>query len=86
MRNIPKPLSPEDYAQQTRMRDILAAQSGPVTVFYTKRNGQEGSATGPVQFFNGKPGFDTGSVTIDSTETKGRPTTVNLHLITIVKG
>lgn len=81
MRNIPQALSPADDAVQRVRQADLSNRTGAVSVFYTKRDGSTGSATGPVQYFSGKPGFDTGSVTIDSSETKGRPTTINLHRI-----
>lgn len=79
-RHIPQPLSDDDFAVQTRNRDILVGAAGPVTVSYVKRDGSPSSSTGTVEFFNGKPGFDTGSVTI-ATDDKGNRT-VNLHRIT----
>lgn len=88
MRNEPKPLDHLDAQRQRLNLSILEramAEGRVVTLEYVKRNGNLSSATGPVQFFNGKPGFDTGSVTVDSTESKGRPTTVNLHRITVIK-
>jgi hypothetical protein len=57
----------------------LQAATGPVTVTYVKRDGKQSASTGTVGFFNGKPGMDTGSVTIE-TEDKG-PRTINLHRI-----
>lgn len=82
MRNQPKPLSPADYERQSRNLRILQGADKTVTVSYVKRNGQESSSTGTVAFFNGKPGYDTGSVTIE-TEDKG-PRTVNLHRISSI--
>jgi hypothetical protein len=66
-------------------RDMLANAEGDVTVAYNKRDGSEGSATGPVLFFNGREGMDTMSVTIDTTASKGRQTTVNLALVKVVR-
>lgn len=79
MRNEPKPLGPDDFARQTRNLNRLRAETGTVTVKYVKRDGKTSSSTGKVGFFNGKPGYDTGSVTIE-TEDKG-PRTINLHSI-----
>lgn len=81
-RNEAKPLSSDDYITQTVMhRRIMAVPTGePVRLEYTKRNGEKSSSTGPVLFFNGKPGYDTGSVTLDTPD-KGRSTTVNIHRI-----
>lgn len=81
-RNEAKPLSPSDRMVQVANHTVLASHVGDkVAVTYVKRNGEESSSTGVVEYFNGKPGYDTGSVTIDTRETKGRPTTVNLHNI-----
>jgi hypothetical protein len=78
MRNEPKPL---DRIDARRQRVNLAVLQGleTATVRYTKRNGQESASTGRVAYFNGEPGMDTGSVTIE-TEDKG-PRTINLHRI-----
>ena len=80
-RNEPLALSPEDQRVQARNLAVLqnVPAGKPVTVAYVKRNGQQSHSTGTVEFFNGKPGFDTGSVTI-ATDDKG-PRTVNLHRI-----
>ena len=86
-RNAAKPLSPSDALRQSRMADLLGGRLGEVvTLDYHKRNGEAGTGTGVIQFINGRPGMDTGAVTIDTTETKGRPTSVNLHLIDSVNG
>jgi hypothetical protein len=79
MRNEPKPLSPEDYTRQMDNRDVLVDVDGDVTIHYVKRNGEQSSSTGTVAFFNGRPGFDTGSVTI-ADPVKGNRT-INLHRI-----
>lgn len=79
MRNQPKPLSPADSAVQRVRQHDLSRREGVVTVTYQKRDGSVSSSTGRVGFFNGRPGFDTGSVTIE-TEDKG-PRTINLHRI-----
>lgn len=79
MRNEPKPLNPFDQRRQAINAKVLRAASTPVTVRYVKRNGQESASTGTVGFFNGRVGFDTYSVTIE-TDDKG-PRTINLHSI-----
>lgn len=78
-RNVAKPLSPADAAVQNVRHHDLLRRTGPVTVSYLKRDGSKSSSRGKVGFFSGQPGFDTGSVTIE-TEDKG-PRTVNLHRI-----
>ena len=82
MRNEPKPLSPEDYAVQSHALRVLRDRS-EATLHYTKRDGKTSRSSGTIQFFNGKPGFDTGSVTIEDT-VKG-PRTINLHRITFIE-
>ena len=80
MRNEPKPLSPEEYDYQRKVRDALAPiDYRDVRVKYRKRNGKESEAIGRVGFFSGKPGYDTGSVTIETID-RG-PRTINLHRI-----
>lgn len=82
MRNQPKPLDHIDTLRQRHNGERLNVFYGTdkiVTVTYSKRDGSVSSSTGTVDFFNGKPGFDTGSVTI-KTEDKG-PRTINLHRI-----
>jgi hypothetical protein len=82
MRNEPKPLTAnERVTQDSVLRDLepLAGTDAVVEVHYIKRDGNKSSSTGKVAFFNGKPGFDTGSVTIDTAD-KG-PRTINLHRI-----
>ena len=82
MRNQPKPLGPIERYLQDRATEALApfvSTETVVEVQYQKRNGDISSSTGKVAFFNGKPGFDTGSVTIDTAD-KG-PRTINLHRI-----
>jgi hypothetical protein len=78
MRNEPKPLSPIDARRQRVNQRVLEGLQ-EVTVKYTKRDGTESSSTGTVKFFNGRIGYDTGSVTIDTPD-KG-PRTINLHSI-----
>ncbi len=82
-RNEPKSLSLVEHANQRVRQSHLADcmdREVTVTVSYVKRDGSASSSTGKVAYFNGRPGFDTGSVTIN-TEDKG-PRTVNLHNIT----
>ena len=81
MRNEPKPLSIPESERQHKNADILSRANGAsVRVEYVKRNGETSSSRGEVAFFNGKPGFDTGSVTIADPDKGNR--TVNLHRIT----
>ena len=90
MRNQPKPLNQTERFVQDRATEALKPFSGTdalVEVRYTKRNGDTSSSTGKVAFFNGIPGMDTGSVTIEDV-TKGNRT-INLHRITeyrVVRG
>lgn len=86
MRNQPKPLDEFDLRRQRVNADVLSdamRSERIVTVEYVKRDGSASSSTGPVVFFNGQPGMDTGSVTI-ADENKGNRT-VNLHRITVIK-
>jgi hypothetical protein len=84
-RNVAKPLSEHDaYHQRKVWKALAAVDYRDVSLEYVKRDGTKGTATGKVQFFNGRVGYDTGSVTIDTTATKGRPTTVNMHRVTKV--
>jgi hypothetical protein len=55
-----------------------------VTVDYRKRDGSTGTASGPVVEVLGTD--STLSVVIDSTASKGRPTTVNVRLIDRITG
>jgi len=82
-RNIAKALSGAETYRQTMAVEALSevqAGDGVVEVRYTKRNGDSSSSTGKVAFFNGRVGFDTGSVTIDTPDKGMR--TINLHRIT----
>lgn len=72
----------ENTVQRVRQAD-LANRKGAVTVHYTKRDGSQSASTGTVSYFNGTPGMDTGSVTIDTLD-KG-PRTINLHRITRIE-
>ena len=82
MRNEPQRLSPADIFKQTNNLDVLKGAS-KASVTYVKRDGKTSSSTGTIAYFNGRPGFDTGSVTIQ-TEDKG-PRTINLHRIVDIK-
>lgn len=83
----PKALSAETTRRQARIADILSGRLGEVvSLTYVKRNGETSSGTGEVLFFNGQPGFDTGAVTLDTTETKGRHSSVNLHNVLTIDG
>lgn len=81
MRNQPKPLDRIDSIRQSHNFNRLPnPESGKVVkVTYGKRDGSVSSSTGPVAFFNGRIGYDTGSVTI-ADPTKGNRT-INLHRI-----
>ncbi len=82
-RNQPKALSVVEHTnQRVRQSHLSACQQADTTVqvSYVKRDGTTSSSTGKVAYFNGRPGLDTRSVTIDTAD-KG-PRTVNLHNIT----
>lgn len=79
MRNQPKPLDRVDSIRQSLNANRLRAANGPVTVHYRKRDNSVSSTSGTVEFFNGRVGFDTGSVTI-ADPVKGNRT-INLHRI-----
>lgn len=84
-RNIAKPLSQSDARMQSRNTEILRPFVGtdePVCLHYVKRNGEKSTSRGTVQFFNGQPGMDTGSVTI-ADPVKGNRT-INLHNIIVI--
>jgi len=81
-RNPTVPLTENERAIVDRFKPLLVAASVrevPVSMQYTKRDGSHGSATGVVQYFSGSESNT--SVTLDTTATKGRPTTVNIRLI-----
>jgi hypothetical protein len=88
MRNQPQPLPRDEAMHAYRMAEILGSFTDDVdvTVHYSKRNGEMSVSTGTVSYFNGREGCDTHSVTLDTTATKGRPTTINLHRITEIEG
>lgn len=79
MRNQPKPLDHIDAKRQSLNAERLRNATGPVTVHYRKRDETVSSTSGTVEFFNGRVGFDTGSVTI-ADPVKGNRT-INLHRI-----
>jgi hypothetical protein len=87
MRNLPKPLTPDEWrAVRSRVQTLADAfnYDEPVTLVYSKRNGQTSSSTGKVDGFVGKAGFDTFSVNIVD-RSKGIRT-INLsrvHVITM---
>ncbi len=85
MRNIPKPLDRADSIRQSiNARTLQAVPEGKtVHVSYVKRNGEVSSSTGAVAFFNGRIGYDTGSVTI-ADPVKGNRT-INLHRIITIE-
>lgn len=79
MRNQPKPLDRGDSIRQSHNAQALRNRKGEVSVHYIKRDGSQSSTHGTVEFFNGKIGYDTGSVTI-ADPIKGNRT-INLHRI-----
>lgn len=67
MRNVPVPLRPDEYQvvlQHTRTLAIAFNDDVPVTLTYTKRNGQDSSSHGKVDGFVGNAMMDTFSVNI----------------------
>ncbi len=85
MRNIPKPLDRADSIRQSVNANTLQAVPAgkSVHVSYVKRDGSVSSSTGEVAFFNGRIGYDTGSVTI-ADQNKGNRT-INLHRIITIE-
>jgi len=76
-RNFSFPLTPEEARHVTRIKSaLLDAGDKPVLVSYVARDGHAGTAKGRVMYFNGMG--TTTSATIDTRDSKGRPTTVNL--------
>lgn len=83
MRNQPKPVSAFDAKHAAHVaRSLELASHREVTLSYVKRDGNTSSSTGTVKFFNGQPGMDTHSVTLDTLD-KG-PRTINLHRVVTV--
>lgn len=83
-RNQAKRLDFSDTRRQLDVHtELLRRGEDTMKVSYVKRNGQESSSTGTVAFFNGRPGFDTGSVTIADREKGNR--TINLHRIIAIE-
>lgn len=81
-------LSAETTARQSRIATVLGARQGEVvSLTYVKRDsGRTSSSVGPVVEVGGLVGFSNGHVVIDTSETKGRPSSVNLHLILTIDG
>jgi hypothetical protein len=82
-RNEAKPLDRVDSIRQSINAERLRNRNGEVTVHYRKRDETVSSSTGTVAFFNGKIGYDTGSVTI-ADPVKGNRT-INLHRIIVIE-
>ena len=83
MRNQPKPISLEERRAVIGLVHDMRDHDGPVRLTYTTRKNNvagehNGVAEGKVIGYSGDFNADTGSVTIDTSATKGRPTTVNL--------
>lgn len=75
-----KPEAVDEVTRRRTIRDahMLAEVGVPVTLSYIKRNGTEGESTGPVIGFSGVVGDKNFSVILDTSATKGRPSTINL--------
>jgi hypothetical protein len=84
MRNTPKPLDPRDDARVESLVNYLRGlrEGTVVTLTYVKRDNSTSQSTGLVGKFSGTPHTDTASITIDTTPTKGRPSTINLVGVT----
>lgn len=85
-RNEALRLSNDDLTRQRIYHAVLLhakTNNVPVEVRYIKRDGSASASTGTVGEFSGRPGCDTGSVTIH-TDDKG-PRTINLHRIVNVR-
>lgn len=82
-RNEAKPLSESDaLAQRLNLNTLAPAlrDGATVSLEYVKRDGSSSSSTGVPTFVNGRPGMDTGSITLDTPDKGAR--TINLHRIT----
>lgn len=84
MRNQPIALDRTDAAHAYTVRDALT-EGKVYRLTYVKRDKTESESTGAVQYFNGREGCDTMSVTLDTTATKGRPSTINLVNVTSIQ-
>jgi hypothetical protein len=84
-RNEAKPLSENDAYHQRKVWRALESVKDyrDVGLTYIKRDGTTSRSAGKVLFFNGRIGFDTGSVTLDD-PAKGQRT-INLHRVTKVE-
>lgn len=85
MRNEPKPLTRQQARHAYAMQAALEAEQDAgksVTLNYVKRNGQTSSSSGTIEFFNGREGMDTMSVTVRD-PSKGLRT-VNICRITSI--
>lgn len=78
MRNQPKPLSREDAERVYNLQSYLGnlREGTVVTLTYVKRDGSTSNSTGTVGEMSGRPGCDTMSVTVHTSD-KG-PRTINL--------
>lgn len=81
-RNRALPITDDERRAVIALVHDMRDHDGPVRLTYDKRpvNGvvESGVAEGKVIGFSGNFAADTGSVTIDTSATKGRPSTVNL--------
>jgi hypothetical protein len=83
MRNEDRTLTPAEAALVgTRTRQLTALVGKPVHLDYVKRDGLTGSATGTLERVT--PNGSKGIALVDTTPTKGRPTSVNLYNVTRV--
>ncbi len=85
VRNIPVGLDRDEAKRAYAVRDMLSAVPAevPVTLYYTKRNGDKSKSTGTVGPFSGQDGADTMAVTVYTSD-KG-PRTINLSRIRFVE-
>ena len=84
MRNNIFPLTSEENQIASMYRDEIVI-SASVAVSYVKRPakgqtvGEPGEARGTIVSKSGSEGFTNESFTVDTTATKGRPTTINTY-------
>lgn len=85
-RNEAKPLTAPQYMRQRVNHTTLSKikeSDKPVRVYYVKRDGNPSFSEGTITHFNGRPGMDTGSVTLDTPDKGAR--TINLHRIYLIE-
>lgn len=83
MRNQPQPITADEKRAVIALVHDMRDHNGPVRLTYVTRDNNvkgahKGVAEGKVIRFEGDFNTDKGSVVIDTSATKGRPSTINL--------